>query len=51
MTLTIVFANTMVLKKIDSLPLESKYFLANLFNDLAKVSKLRPQKEKAKEKK
>ena len=39
------------IKKIDNLPLESKYFLANLFNDLDKVSKLKPQKEEVKEKK
>ena len=31
------------IKKTDNLPLESKYFLANLFNDLDKVSKLKPQ--------
>ena len=39
------------IKKIDNLPLESKYFLATLFNDLDKVSKLKPQKEEVKEKK
>ena len=39
------------IKKIDNLPLESKYFLANLFNDLDKVSKLKPQNEEVKEKK
>ena len=39
------------IKKINNLPLESKYFLANLFNDLDKVSKLKPQKEEVKEKK
>ena len=39
------------IKKIDNLPLESKYFLANLFNDLDKVSKSKPQKEEVKEKK
>ena len=39
------------IKKIDNLPLESKYFLANLFNDLDKVSKFKPQNEEVKEKK
>ena len=39
------------IKKIDNLPLESKYFLANLLNDLDKVSKLKPQNEEVKEKK
>ena len=39
------------IKKIDNLPLESKYFLANLFNDLDKVSKSKPQKKEVKEKK
>ena len=39
------------IKKIDNLPLESKYFLASLFNDLDKVSKLKPQNKEMKEKK
>ena len=40
------------LKKFDSLSLESKYsFLVNLFSDLDKFNKLKPQKEETKEKK
>ena len=48
MTVNIVFTNIIVIsKKFDRFSLKSKYsFLANIFNDLDKFTRVKTQKEK-----